>query len=179
MDPYPYPYPEYQRVAETLAHGWIETTSVTNWFSLLSPSPASLFLFCNRLQCYADPLGGVKWECKPIHTYHTYIPNKRPYAITRLTANFMCGLISDLVICKFRKSMIIHDTKCPYWDQVSLNNTNQNQSKHWIWNVMLQYGVIIGVVSWNNSKMWSENLYQGLWKVVSQCLWLLNSHVLF
>ena len=23
------------------------------------------------------------------------------------------------------KSMVIHDTKCPYWDQVSLNNTNQ------------------------------------------------------
>ena len=23
------------------------------------------------------------------------------------------------------KSMVIHDTECPYWDQVSLNNTNQ------------------------------------------------------
>ena len=36
--------------------------------------------------------------------------------ITRLTANFMCGLIwsGD---CK--------NTECPYWDQVSLNNTNQ------------------------------------------------------
>ena len=22
------------------------------------------------------------------------------------------------------KSMVIHDTECPYWDQVSLNNTN-------------------------------------------------------
>ena len=26
----------------------------------------------------------------------------------------MCGLMSDLVICKFRKSMVIHDTECPY-----------------------------------------------------------------
>ena len=25
------------------------------------------------------------------------------------------------------KSMVIHDTKCPYWDQVSLNNTNQTK----------------------------------------------------
>ena len=25
------------------------------------------------------------------------------------------------------KSMIIHDTECPYWDQVSLNNTNQTK----------------------------------------------------
>ena len=23
------------------------------------------------------------------------------------------------------KSMVIHNTECPYWDQVSLNNTNQ------------------------------------------------------
>ena len=32
--------------------------------------------------------------------------------------------MSDVVIYKFRKSMIIHDTECSYWDQVSLNNTN-------------------------------------------------------
>ena len=38
--------------------------------------------------------------------------------ITRLTAHFMCGLMSDLLICKFVKSMAIHDTECPYWDQV-------------------------------------------------------------
>ena len=25
------------------------------------------------------------------------------------------------------KSMVIHDTECPYWDQVSLNNTNQTK----------------------------------------------------
>ena len=49
------------------------------------------------------------------------------YAISRLTAHFMCGLLSDLVICKFRKSMVIHDTECPYCDQVPLNNTNQTK----------------------------------------------------
>ena len=26
------------------------------------------------------------------------------------------------------KSMVIHDTECPYWDQVSLNNTKPNQT---------------------------------------------------
>ena len=36
----------------------------------------------------------------------------------------MCVFISDLVIWKFKKSMVIHDTECPYWDQVSSNNTN-------------------------------------------------------
>ena len=40
----------------------------------------------------------------------------------------MCGVTSDLVICKFSKSTVIHDTECPYWDQVSLNNTNTNPS---------------------------------------------------
>ena len=32
--------------------------------------------------------------------------------------------MSDLVICKFRKNLVIHDIECPYRDQVSLNNTN-------------------------------------------------------
>ena len=31
------------------------------------------------------------------------------------------------------KSMIIHDTECPYWDQVSLNNTNQTNT-YLFWN---------------------------------------------
>ena len=26
------------------------------------------------------------------------------------------------------KSIVIHDTECPFWDQVSLNNTNQTKS---------------------------------------------------
>ena len=26
----------------------------------------------------------------------------------------MCGLASDLVICKFRKCLAIHDIECPY-----------------------------------------------------------------
>ena len=39
--------------------------------------------------------------------------------------------MSDLVVCKFRKSMVIHDTRCPYWDQVSLNNTNQTNLILW------------------------------------------------
>ena len=40
------------------------------------------------------PLGKIKW----------------PYAITKLTTYFTCSLMSDLAICKFRKSMVIHDT---------------------------------------------------------------------
>ena len=44
----------------------------------------------------------------------------------------MLGLMSDMVTCKFRKSMVIHDTECPYWDQVSLNNT-----QHAMWKMSL------------------------------------------
>ena len=73
--------------------------------------------------------GGIKWVCGLIHT-HT-IPQGRlkwPYAVTRRTTHFMCGLMSDLVICKFGTSIVIHDTKCPFWDKVSQNNTNQTHT---------------------------------------------------
>ena len=44
----------------------------------------------------------------------------------------MCGLMSDLVNCKFGKSMVIQScmvirTECPYCDQPSLNNTDQTK----------------------------------------------------
>ena len=29
----------------------------------------------------------------------------------------------DVVICKSTKSMVTHDTECPYWDQVPINYT--------------------------------------------------------
>ena len=64
---------------------------------------------------HTNPRGRLKW----------------PYANTRLTAHIICGLMSDLVICNFRKSMVIHDTECPYWNQVSLNNTNQTKPVRW------------------------------------------------
>ena len=54
---------------------------------------------------------------------HTYPHNPLKiemtiYAITRLTAHFMCGLMSDLVICKFRKVWsymtpnVLTETRC-------------------------------------------------------------------
>ena len=85
----------------------------------------------------------------PIHSFgadkvsrayvNPYIPTHKPlrrikvYVITRLILNLLFGvaLMSDLVICKFRKSMVLQDTECPYWDQVSLNNTNHTQSHFW------------------------------------------------
>ena len=39
--------------------------------------------------------------------------------------------MSDLVICKFLKNMVKQDTEYPYWDQVSLNNTNHTQAHFW------------------------------------------------
>ena len=74
----------------------------------------------------------AKYSCDITAIYtHTNLRGKLkwPYAITRLTAHYMCGLRFDLVICNFRKCMVIHDTECPYWDQVSLNNTNQTKSQ--------------------------------------------------
>ena len=74
-----------------------------------------------------EPSEVIKWVCQPIYTHtNPWGRLKWPYAIASLIAHFMCGLMSDLVICKFRKSMVMYDTKCPYWDQVSLINTKPN-----------------------------------------------------
>ena len=68
----------------------------------------------------------------PIHSFgvdkvsrayvNPYIPTHKPlrrikvYVIARLILNllFCVALMSEMVICKFRKSMVIQDTKCPY-----------------------------------------------------------------
>ena len=107
---------------------------------LLSWAPALLILQSDCLALFItlspSQMRPVPWAYSPqgwqSEYVNPYIPTqnprgrlKWPYTITRLTAHFMCGLMSNLVICKFRKSMVIHDTECPYWDQVSLNNTNQ------------------------------------------------------
>ena len=67
----------------------------------------------------------IKWVCWPIHTHtNPWGRLKWPYAVIKLTDHLKCGLALDLMIFKLRKSMVIHDTKCPCWDQVSLNNPN-------------------------------------------------------
>ena len=65
------------------------------------------------------------WGDKASMLTHTY-PHK-PLSSHQADSQLMCGLMFDLdlVISKFRKSMVTHDAEFPYWDQVSLNNTNQ------------------------------------------------------
>ena len=59
------------------------------------------------------------------HTYPHKLLRKIEVTICNHQADSpLCGVMSDLVICKFKKSMAVHDTECPYWDQVSLNNPN-------------------------------------------------------
>ena len=87
-----------------------------------------LILWWWALSTFASPLWGDKVSMLT-HILYPHKPLKKIEVtickITRLTAHFMCGLMSDLLICKFIKCMAIHDTECPYRDQVSLNNTNQ------------------------------------------------------
>ena len=47
--------------------------------------------------------------------------------ITRLTAHFVWPDVWSADLHLLIKSMVIHDTECPYWDQVSLSNTNQTK----------------------------------------------------
>ena len=41
---------------------------------------------------------------------------------------YVCPDVWSADLHLFIKSMVIHDTKCPYGDQVSLNNTKPNQT---------------------------------------------------
>ena len=103
---------------------------LTMWLS----SPSSFSLIPSRV---------IKWVCYPIYTHtNPWGKLKWPYAITRLAAHFICGLMSDLVICNFRKDMVIHDTECPYWHQVSINNTNQTFSLNF-WSSCRHVGLLI------------------------------------
>ena len=86
---------------------------IKSWFQTNTCSKYSLSLWSNKVSMLT----------------HTY-PHNPWGRFTRLAPPFMCGLMSDMVICKFRKSMVIHDTECPYWDQVSLNSTNPTQPKY-------------------------------------------------
>ena len=80
--------------------------------------------------------------------------------ITRLTAHFMCGLMSDLLILHLLiKSMVIHDTKCPFWDQVSLNNTNQTKPNFQKFNILRVNCFIVLVKFWVSNFDIAVNLH--------------------
>ena len=70
------------------------------------------------------PLGRLKW----------------PYIITRLTL-YVCPVVwsGDLQVYK---NMVLHDTRCPYWDQVSLNNINPPTFVSW-WHHWWRYMHIV------------------------------------
>ena len=124
-----------------------------------------VFLFSPYPQ---DPSMVIKWVCLLIHTHtNPWGRLKLSYAITRLTAHFMCGLMSGLVICKFGKIMVMHDTECLYWDQVSLNNTNQTKpTLRWMLTHTNQF----------NTNPWgrlSDHLQTPGWQPTSHVAWCL------
>ena len=85
-------------------YGWFCSTSNVDFLSCWVFQKKFFFLY--------KPLRNIKWLS----------------AITKLTAHFMCYLmIYDLVICRHRKSMVIHDTECPYQDQELINNKKNEQ----------------------------------------------------
>ena len=64
---------------------------------------------------------GISTECKILHS--RYIEGKicKFFSPEVTTCNhqadsplYVWGLMSDLMICKFRKIVDIHDTECPY-----------------------------------------------------------------
>ena len=113
----------------------LHSTSITNartpslipWCIIIEVISFQIFIeFHNSF-----PSESIKWDVT--HTYpHKPLRKIKVtiYASTWLTADLLCGLTSNLVICMFRKSMVIHDIKFSYWDQVSSNNTNQTKPIH-------------------------------------------------
>ena len=103
---------------------------------------------------------GVIMCVNPCVLTHAY-PHKplRKIEVTKLTAQFTCGLMSDLEICKHR---------CHYWDQMSLNNTKLETSfwcasqdfDPWCWTSTAQYSI-----AWDNCTqvLWIEQ--HNLWTV--------------
>ena len=53
---------------------------------------------------------------------------KLPSPIARLTLTLLVAWCLIWWFASIEKSMVVHDTECPYWDQVSLNNTTQERS---------------------------------------------------
>ena len=86
---------------------------------------------------YLPPLGTIEWVCYPVHIHTNHWGRlKWPYAIARMTAHFMCGLMSDLMIGNFRRKKMyghtyVQDTECSHWDQVSLTQHKPNAT-HWL-----------------------------------------------
>ena len=66
------------------------------------------------IHTHTNPWGRLKW----------------PYAITRLTANFMCGLMSDLLNCRFRKTMVTQDNRMPLLKPGVIKQHKPNQIYH-------------------------------------------------
>ena len=74
-------------------------------------------------------LGVIKWICWPIHTHTnpwgslvTIYNHQATSPLHEWPVAYESG---DLEILE-SVCMVIHDTKFPYWDQVSLHNTNTN-----------------------------------------------------
>ena len=84
---------------DTFSHDWWSGTEYQSFWSLKCDTLSIRLrppMFCPSLV--------MKWVCWPTHTLtNTWGRLKWPSVITKLTAHFMCGLMSNLVIYKFRK----------------------------------------------------------------------------
>ena len=60
-------------------------------------------------------LRNALWGDKVSMLIHAYL---HKLAICNHQADNSRYVMSDLVICRIEKSMVIHDTEFPYWDQV-------------------------------------------------------------
>ena len=94
------------------------------WWAIF---PDGLMPVCLTSSCWG-PLWGYKVSMLT-HIYPHKLHRKIEMTIHQADSPFYVWpdvWSADLHL--FIKSMVMRDTKCPYWDQVSLNNTKPNQS---------------------------------------------------
>ena len=88
---------------------------------------------------------------------------------------------------RWKKKKEIHDTKCPYWDQVSINNINQTNTVKSNFNHQLNIVPMAKWVQWSLSSMPTTNSevllgtgFESLWvKFRWQCQWCIWPCLIF
>ena len=75
------------------------------------------------------------------------------------------------MIWKYRNSMVIHDTKCPHWDQMSLNNTNLTRPLPWSYRAGC--GIKLNELIYNMRTLWLWQVPTGGRYVLFTCLYSL------
>ena len=134
-----------QKVCHALSHmqyspKWVHQRSLISKF--LCPGVrlfGTLMIIMSSFDLVLIQDQALTWEPSPLGDKVSMLTHIYPHKARRKIEDWSYAkspgwqptlCVALCLICWFAlafKSMVIHDTECPYWDQVSLNNTNQTK----------------------------------------------------